>query len=77
MGANAALFAFYMDATTNPKIGGTQFSLYNGISNLGFGGAGIFVGSLFVLLGYNNTFLIAGLIILPPLILLYFINIKN
>jgi len=76
MGANAALFAFYMDAT-NPKIGGTQFSLYNGISNLGFGGAGIFVGSLFVLLGYNNTFLIAGLIILPPLILLYFINIKN
>jgi MFS family permease len=76
MGSNAAVFALYMDAT-NPKIGGTQFSLYNGIANLGFGGAGIFVGSLFVLLGYNNTFLIAGLIIFPPLILLYFINIKN
>ena len=75
-GANAALFAFYMDGT-NPKIGGTQFSLYNGLANLGFDGAGIFTGSLFVLLGYNNTFLLAVLIIIPSLILLHFINIKN
>jgi len=75
-GVNAAIFSFYMDGT-NPKIGGTQFSLYNGLANLGFDGAGIFVGSLFVLLGYNNTFLIAVLINIPSLILLHFINIKN
>jgi len=76
MGGNAAAFAFYMDAT-NPKIGGTQFSLYNGLANLGFGGAGIFVGFLFVLIGYDNTFLISALIIFPPLLLLHFIKIKN
>jgi MFS family permease len=76
MGANAAAFALYMDAT-NPKIGGAQFSLYNGIANLGFEGAGIITGSLFVLLGYDITFLIAALVVFPPLILLYFINIKN
>jgi len=76
MGSTAAAFALYMDAT-NPRIGGTQFSLYNGLANLGFESAGIFTGSLFVLLGYNNTYLLAGLIILPPLMLLYFIDIKN
>jgi MFS family permease len=75
-GVMAALFALYMDAT-NPNIGGTQFSLYNGIANLGFDGAGIFVGSLFVLLGYDTTFLIAALAVIPPLILLYFIHIEN
>jgi MFS family permease len=76
MGSNAAVFALYMDAT-NPKIGGTQFSLYNGFANLGFEGAGIFVGSLFVLLGYDTTFLIGALAVFPPLILLHFIHIKN
>jgi MFS family permease len=75
-GSNAAAFAFYMDGT-NPRIGGTQFSLYNGLANLGFDGAGIFAGSLFVLIGYDNTILIAGLISIPPLILLHFIHIRN
>jgi predicted MFS family arabinose efflux permease len=65
-----------MDAT-NPKIGGTQFSLYNGIANLGVASAGIFTGSIIVLLGYNYMFLISGLVAIPPLILLYFIHIKN
>ena len=76
MGAGAAASTFYMDAT-NPKLGGTQLSLYNGLNNLGFEGAGIFVGSLFVLLGYNTTFLFAALAVFPPLILLHFIQIKN
>jgi len=76
LGAKAAAFALYMEAT-NPKVGGTQFSLYNGIANLGYESAGIIVGSLFVLIGYNTTFLLAALAVFPPLILLHFINIKN
>jgi len=75
-GVNAAILAFYMDAT-NPRLGGTQFSLYTGIANFGSEGAGIFTGSIIVLLGYNNMFLISGLVTIPPLILLYYINIKN
>jgi putative MFS transporter len=76
LGANAAGLAFYMDAT-NPKIGGTQFSFYTGIANLGMGSAGMITGSIIVLFGYNYMFLIAGLICIPPLILLHFVHIKN
>jgi MFS family permease len=76
LGANAAGLAFYMDAT-NPKIGGTQFSFYTGIANLGMGSAGMITGSIIVLLGYNYMFLIAGLICIPPLILLHFVHIEN
>ena len=75
-GVNAALLAFYMDAT-NPRLGGTQFSLYTGIANIGAEGAGIITGSIIVVIGYNNMFLISGLVAIPPLILLYYINIKN
>jgi len=44
---------FIMDAT-NSKIGRAQFSLYNGLVNLGFEGKVIITGSLIVLLGYHN-----------------------
>jgi len=76
LGANAAGLTFYMDAT-NPKIGGTQFSFYTGIANLGMGSAGMITGSIIVLLGYDYMFLITGLICIPPLILLHFVHIRN
>jgi len=75
-GANTAVFTFYMDAT-NPKIGGTQFSLYNGLANLGYICTGTITGTLIVLIGYNNVFLISGLFVIPTVLILRFINIKN
>ena len=76
MGVNAAVLAFYMDAT-NPRLGGIQFSFYTGIANLGSESAGVLTGSVIVYLGYHNMFLISGLAVIPPLLLLRYIHIKN
>jgi len=75
-GFAASLHSFNMDAT-NPKIGGTQFSLYNGLANLGYIGAGTITGSIIAILGYNYMFILSGLVLLPPLIILHFIKINN
>jgi PAT family beta-lactamase induction signal transducer AmpG len=71
----AALMALFMDIT-NPKIGGTQYSILTSITNLGDYSMGIISGSLLVLLGYQRFFLYAAWIVGPSLLVLYFVNEK-
>ena len=59
---------------TNPKIGGTQYSLLTSITNFGDYSMGILSGSLLVILGYDKFFLYAGWIVGPSLLVLYFIK---
>lgn len=75
-GFTASIFAICMDAT-NSKIGGSQFSLYNCFSNIGYISSGTITGSIIVTLGYNSIFILSGLLLLPPLIVLHFIRIVN
>jgi predicted MFS family arabinose efflux permease len=71
----AALMALLMDIT-NPKIGGTQYSILTSITNLGDYSMGIISGSLLILLGYQRFFLYAAWVIGPSLLVLYFVNEK-
>ena len=65
-----------MDAT-NPRIGGVQFSLFNGLVNLDFILSAMISGTLIGYFGFNNVFIIAGLALIPPLIILYFIRLNK
>ena len=69
----SALMALFMDVT-NPKIGGTQYSILTSIANLGDYSMGIISGSLIVFLGYHRFFLYAALIVGPALMVLYFVR---
>jgi len=71
----SALMALLMDIT-NPKIGGTQYSLLTSIVNLGDYSMGIISGSLLLLLGYQRFFLFAAWIVGPALIVLYLVKEK-
>ena len=71
----SALMALFMDIT-NPKIGGTQYSILTSITNLGDYSMGIISGSLLVFLGYHRFFLYAALIVGPALLVLYFVQEK-
>jgi len=71
----SALMALFMDIT-NPKIGGTQYSILTSISNLGDYSIGIVSGSLLVFFGYQRFFLYAAWIIGPALIVLYLVQEK-
>jgi len=69
------LMALFMDVT-NPKIGGTQYSILTSITNLGDYSMGIISGSLLVFLGYHRFFLYSALIVGPALLVLYFVKEK-
>jgi MFS family permease len=71
----SALMALFMDIT-NPKIGGTQYSILTSIANLGDYSFGIISGSLLVFLGYQRFFLYAAWVVGPALLVLYFVNEK-
>ena len=71
----SALMALFMDIT-NPKIGGTQYSILTSITNLGDYSMGIVSGSLLVFLGYQRFFLYAAWVVGPALIILYFVDEK-
>ena len=71
----SALMALFMDVT-NPKIGGTQYSILTSIANLGDYSIGIVSGSLLLFLGYQRFFLYAALIVGPALIVLYLVQEK-
>jgi len=71
----SALMALFMDIT-NPKIGGTQFSILTSISNLGDYSIAIVSGSLLMILGYQRFFLYAAWIIGPALLVLYLVKEK-
>jgi MFS transporter, PAT family, beta-lactamase induction signal transducer AmpG len=71
----AALMALFMDIT-NPKIGGTQYSILTSITNLGDYSMGIVSGSILMFLGYQRFFLYAAWVVGPALIILYFVDEK-
>ena len=65
--------ALLMDVT-NPKIGGTQYSILTSVSNFGEIGIAMISGSLVVFLGYNRFFLYTAIIIGVSLLVLYFVR---
>jgi MFS family permease len=71
----SALMALFMDIT-NPKIGGTQYSILTSIANLGDYSIGIVSGSLLVFLGYQRFFLYSAWVVGPALIVLYLVKEK-
>ena len=74
----SALMALFMDIT-NPKIGGTQYSILTSITNFGDYSIAIVSGSLLMVLGYQRFFLYAAWVVGPALLMLYFVKekIKN
>ena len=71
----SALMALFMDIT-NPKIGGSQYSILTSIANLGDYSIGIVSGSLLVFFGYHRFFLYAAWVVGPALIVLYLVKEK-
>jgi len=69
----SALMALFMDIT-NPKIGGTQYSILTSITNFGDYSIAIVSGSLLMVLGYQKFFLYAAWIVGPALLILYFVK---
>jgi PAT family beta-lactamase induction signal transducer AmpG len=72
----SALMALFMDIT-NPRIGGTQYSILTSITNFGDYGIAIISGSLLMILGYQRFFLYAAWIVGPALLILYFVKEIN
>ncbi|UCB58023.1 MAG: MFS transporter [Thermoplasmatales archaeon] len=68
--------ALLMD-TTNPKIGALQFSILASLANSGLTGGNAVSGSFVTLLGFTRTFIMCAWFLGPPLLILYFINLKN
>jgi len=72
--ATSAYYAMYMDII-NPKVGATQFSLLtSGFGGIGDVGGRMAAGILIAAIGFQNLFILAGLIFIPPLLLLRRIN---
>jgi MFS family permease len=68
--------ALFMDIT-NPKIGATQYGIFTGIANIGLNGGGMITGTLVAALSFSQTFLFAGWVFGPTILVLYFIRLKN
>ena len=73
-GAYTAFGALLMD-NTNPKVGATQYSIYTSLANIGEMGGATISGTSIAILGFSRTFLYAGWLYGPVLLLLY--KIKN
>ena len=68
--------ALFMDIT-NPRIGATQYGIFTGIANIGLNGGGMITGTLVAALSYSQTFLFAGWVFGPTILVLYFIRLKK
>jgi MFS family permease len=68
--------ALFMDIT-NPKIGATQYGIFTGIANIGLNGGGMITGTLVAALSFSQTFLYAGWVFGPTILVLYYIRLKN
>lgn len=68
--------ALFMDVT-NPKIGATQYGIFTGIANIGLNGGGMITGTLVTVLSFSQTFLYAGWVFGPTILVLYFIRLKK
>jgi len=69
----SSISALQMDIT-NPKIGGSQYSILASIANFGELGIAMISGSLVVFLGYNRFFLYTALTVGVSLLILYFVK---
>ena len=67
-------WALAMDIT-NPKVGASELSIIYSIANLGDVGASAIAGTLVVMLGFQNVFLISGIVLIPAIFTLY--KLKN
>ena len=68
--------ALFMDVT-NPRIAATQYGIFTGIANIGLNGGGMFTGTLAAALSFSQTFLYAGWVFGPTILVLYFIRLKK
>ena len=68
--------ALFMDIT-NPKIGATQYGIFTGIANIGLNGGGMITGTMVAVLSFNQTFLYAGWIFGPTILIIYFIRLRK
>jgi MFS family permease len=68
--------ALFMDVT-NPRIGATQYGIFTGIANIGLNGGGMATGTMVAALGFSRTFLYAGWVFAPAILVLYFIRLKK
>jgi MFS family permease len=69
-GMTAANWAMMMDII-NPKIGATQHEIICSIGNFGDTVISAAAGALFILIGFNNIFLLASIFIIIALPILY------
>lgn len=69
----AANWAMVMDII-NPKIGAAQHEIMCSIANAGDMGISAIAGTLFVLIGLNNIFILSALMVIPAIPLLYSIK---
>jgi len=69
----SSMAALLMDIT-NPKIGGSQYSILSSIANFGELGIATISGTLVVLLGYHRYFLYTALTVGMSLFVLYFVK---
>ena len=68
--------ALFMDVT-NPRIGATQYGIFTGVANIGLNGGGMATGTMIAILGFSRTFLYAGWVFGPTMLVLYFIRLKK
>lgn len=74
-GVRAANDSMLMEIT-NKKIAALEFSVINSFVNAGQVGAGAIAGSIVLLMGFNNVFILSGILYIIPLIILYYITTK-
>lgn len=76
-GLYSTIGALSMDVT-NPRLAGTQFSIYMGLFNVGEVGIGNgLAGFLLDNIGYTKVFLYAGLFYAVSILILYYLRIKK
>jgi MFS family permease len=74
-GIRAANDSMLMEIT-NKKIAASEFAVINSFVNAGQVGAGAIAGSIVLLIGFENVFILSGIIFIIPLLILYFIKMK-
>jgi PAT family beta-lactamase induction signal transducer AmpG len=69
----AVIGALFMDVT-NPRVGATQYALLTNIYNIGEWGGGTSSGYLATRLGFHRVFIMAGCVLLPVVLLVFYIK---
>jgi UMF1 family MFS transporter len=74
-GIRAANDSMLMEIT-NKKIAAIEFSVINSFVNAGQIGAGALAGSIVLLIGFDNVFILSGILYIIPLFILWFIKMR-